>query len=306
MWRTVIITKGERITIRDNWLVVYSENNEQRVPIGDLYSVVIDNRAAMLSAVVLTTLAMANVHIYFCDSKHIPVALSLPMNTHYKPLGVIKKQLALTDEFKDVLWQRIVEQKIRNQIICLKTVGVDPDKIKPIEDMCSKILPGDNSNREAAAAKKYFSALFGYTFKRTDDDVTNAALNYGYTIIRSSVAKTLTAYGYNCVLGIHHINEQNAFNLADDIMEPFRPLIDLWTDNSCDDLWDELTKANRRDLVNLVNVPVKMANKKMRVRYAIDKCVSSLTTSIENNDPKQLILPTLIPIENEFEDDEDG
>lgn len=267
---------------------------------------VIDNRAAMLSAAVLTTLAMANVHIYFCDSKHIPVALSLPMNTHYKPLGVIKKQLALTDEFKDVLWQRIVEQKIRNQIICLKTVGVDPDKIKPIEDMCSKILPGDKSNREAAAAKKYFSALFGYTFKRTDDDVTNAALNYGYTIIRSSVAKTLTAYGYNCVLGIHHINEQNAFNLADDIMEPFRPLIDLWTDNSCDDLWDELTKTNRRDLVNLINVPVKMANKKMRVRYAIDKCVSSLTTSIENNDPKQLILPTLIPIENEFEDDEDG
>lgn len=305
MWRTVIISKGERITVRDNWLVVYSENNEQRVPIGDLYSVVIDNRAAMLSVSVLTTLAMANVHIYFCDNKHTPVALSLPMNTHYKPFGIIKKQLSLTDEFKDLLWKRIVEQKIKNQIICLKTVGVYPEKIKPIEELCQEVLPGDKRNREAAAAKKYFSALFGCTFKRTDDDITNAALNYGYAIIRSSVAKTLTAYGYNCVLGIHHINEQNAFNLADDIMEPFRPLVDLWTDNSCDDLWEELTKTNRKDLINLVNVPIKMENKKTRVRYAIDKCVSSLTTAIEKNDPDLLILPKLIPIEYDFEDDED-
>lgn len=306
MWRTVIITKGERITIKDNWLVVYSESDEQRVPIGDLYSVVIDNRAAMLSTAVLTTLAMANVHIYFCDSKHIPVALSLPMSTHYKPLGVIKRQIAMTEDFKDRLWQRIVEQKIKNQIICLKTVGVNSEKIKPIEELCKEILPGDKKNREAAAAKKYFSALFGCTFKRTDDDITNASLNYGYTIIRSSVAKTLTAYGYNCVLGIHHINEQNAFNLADDIMEPFRPLVDLWTDNSCVDLWEELTKTNRKDLINLVNVPIKMENKKTRVRYAIDKCVSSLTSAIEKNDPELLILPTLIPIENDFEDDEDG
>lgn len=83
-------------------------------------------------------------------------------------------------------------------------------------------------------------------------------------------------------------------------MEPFRPLVDLWTDNSCDDLWEELTKTNRKDLINLVNVPIKMENKKTRVRYAIDKCVSSLTSAIEKNDPELLILPTLIPIENDF------
>ena len=120
MWRTVIVTKGEKLTIRDNWLIVYSDSREQQVPIGDLYSVVIDNRAALVSVAVLTALAMANVHIFFCDSKHIPVAVSLPVNTHYKPLGVIKKQIAMTDEFKGLLWQRIVKQKIRNQIICLK------------------------------------------------------------------------------------------------------------------------------------------------------------------------------------------
>lgn len=306
MWRTVIVTKGERLTIRDNWLIVYSEDNEQRVPIGDLYSVVIDNRSALMSVAVITTLALANVHIYFCDEKHNPAAVSLPLNTHYKPFGVLKKQLSLTDEFKDLLWQRIIRQKVKNQSRCLKIAGVSPDKIKPIEELAEKITPGDMTSKEGIAAKKYFSALFGTTFRRTDEDVTNAALNYGYAIIRSAIAKTIVAYGFNGAIGIHHINEQNPFNLADDLIEPFRPLVDLWTDNSCDDLWEELSKTNRKDLVNLLNVPIKMDDKKTRVRYAIDKCVSSLVSAIDKNNPELLLLPQLIPIESDFEDDEDG
>lgn len=306
MWRTVIVTQGEKLTIKDNWLVVFSDNTEQRVPIGDLYSVVIDNRSALISVNALVALAEANVHVYYCDSKHVPVALTLPMNPHYKPFGVVKKQLALTDEFKDILWQRIVQQKIANQVACLKLVSVNREYIDPIEKMISEVLPGDKSNREAAAARKYFYALFGTDFRRMTDDVTNAALNYGYSIIRSSICKTLVAYGYNCVLGIHHINEQNAYNLADDMMEPFRPLVDLWTDNSRDELFQELTKTNRRNLVNLINVPVKMGKRKTRVRYAIDRCISSLTSAIDKNDPELLQLPSLIEIDEMFEDDEDG
>ena len=306
MWRTVIVTQGEKLTVRDGWLVVWSEQTEQRVPIGDLYSVVVDNRKAFISVNALVSLAEANVHIYFCDAKHTPTVLALPMSTHYKPLGVVKRQLALTSGFKGLLWQKIVKQKIANQIKCLKLAGVKRYLIEPLEEMQEAVLPDDITNREAAAARKYFSALFGNAFRRMDEDVTNAALNYGYTIMRSSVAKTLVAYGYNCVLGIHHINEQNAYNLADDIMEPFRPLVDLWTDNSCDDLFNELTKENRRGLVNLVNVPIKMGRRKTRVRYAIDKCVSSLTSAIEKNDPDLLQLPSLIQIDETFEDEEDG
>lgn len=148
-------------------------------------------------------------------------------------------------------------------------------------------------------------SLFGCGFTRSDDDVTNAALNYGYAIIRSCACKTLTSYGYNCVLGIHHINEFNPFNLADDIMEPFRPIVDLWTDNNCDCLFRELSKTNRRDLVNLMNVPVRIDGKKTRVRYAMDKYVASLTTAIEKQDPTLLKLPELVKIDGYFEDDED-
>ena len=153
MWRTVIVTKGEKITLRDNWLVVYSDNIEQRMPLEDIYSVVIDNRAALVSVSLMAALAEANIHVIFCDSKHTPTALMLPMNTHYKPFGVIKRQLALSDEFKSVLWQRIVQQKLTNQIICLKLAGINTDEIEPIEEMVSEVLPNDKTNREAAAAK---------------------------------------------------------------------------------------------------------------------------------------------------------
>ena len=100
MWRTVIVTKGEKLTLRDNWLIVYSEHTEQRVPLGDLYSVVVDNRATLVSVRLLAALAEANIHVLFCDSKHTPTALMLPINTHYKPFGVIKRQLALSEDFK--------------------------------------------------------------------------------------------------------------------------------------------------------------------------------------------------------------
>ncbi len=132
---------------------------------------------------------------------------------------------------KSKLWQRIVKQKIANQVKCLRLAGVNKKEIETIELICAEVLPDDKTNREAAAARHYFLALFGCVFKRTNDDVTNAALNYGYAIIRSAVAKTLVAYGYNCVIGLHHSNDYNAFNLADDMMEPLRTLVDLWVDS---------------------------------------------------------------------------
>lgn len=306
MWRTVIINNGEKLTIRNNWLVIYNNELEQRIPVSDIYSLVVDNRSALLSVSVLTTLTQCGVGIYFCNEKHIPVSLTLPLNTHYRPLSVIKKQMALTEDFKDSLWQKIIMKKIQNQSACLRFSHIDPDIIKSIEELIDKVDKGDTKNREGTAARKYFRALFGFGFMRGAEDITNAALNYGYSILRSSICKTLVAYGYNCTIGIHHINESNPFNLADDMMEPLRPLIDLWTDNNCDNLFEELTKTNRRDLINLMNVPIRFNGKKMRVRYAIDKYISSLTTSIEKNNAELLKIPDLIKIETDFEDDEDG
>ena len=305
MWRTVIVTSGERLNIKDNWLVVSDGTSESRIPVDDIYSVVIENRAAMLSVSVLTTLTQAGAHIILCDEKHLHVTAALPINTHYRPFNVIKKQIEMTQEFKDLLWQKIVESKIHNQYLCLKYREVDISKCNEIDKLSHKVKPGDSTNREAVAARKFFVSLFGSTFRRTDEDVTNASLNYGYAIIRSCVAKTLAGFGFIGTVGIHHINETNPFNLADDIMEPLRPVVDMWTDENCDMLFETLTYQNRKCLIDLPNQIILQSGKRMRIRYAIETYVKSLVSAINNNDVALLEVPELIPFDDFFEDEDD-
>lgn len=294
------------MTVREGWLHVYSPQQEARVPIGDLYSVVVDNRQTLLSMGVLTQLAQAGVHVLLCDDKHLPCAELLPLALHYRPLTVLQKQMELSESFKDLLWQRIVAAKIQNQAKVLRLVGASSSKAQKLEELALQVRPGDRGNKEAQAAKLYFPALFGAGFTRALEDVTNAALNYGYAIIRSAVCKTLAGYGYSGVLGLHHIGPGNPFNLADDLMEPLRPLVDLWTDDHCDDLYEELTRTNRKGLIDLVNHIVRLDGKKMRVRYAIDRYVKSLTSAIDGQDAGLLLLPELIRNDPTFEDEQDG
>lgn len=306
MWRTVIVSEGEKITVKDGWLNVFCDKIEQHVPLDDIHTLVIDNRSALISVAAMTALTSAGAQVFFCDEKHNPVSAAYPLNTHYRPFGVVKSQLMMSDELKNALWAKIIVQKIRNQWRCLRLAGVNEEKADPVIRLAGQILPGDPQNREGTAAKKYFSALFGPAFSRNDDDVTNAALNYGYAIMRSSLCKTLVAYGFNCVIGLHHISETNPFNLADDMIEPLRPLVDLWTDANCDNLFDHLSKDNRTALINLINAPVLFDGKKMRVRYAIDRYIASLSAAVIKNDARLLKLPSLIALEDTFEDEQDG
>lgn len=305
MWRTVIISSGEKITVKDNWLVVSNGEKTSRVPIGDLYSVVVDNKDALFSVPVMTQLSKAGVHVIFCDEKHLPVTDAVPLNYHYQPLPVVNAQIVMEQEFADKLWDIIVRQKIINQSLCLKFAGVKTEKREQVRDLADEVFDGDKRNREGIAAKLYFSALFGSTFRRSDEDVTNAALNYGYAIIRSGICKALVGHGFHCVLGLHHCNASNYFNLADDLIEPFRPLVDMWTDRNCDNLFRELTKENRKELVGITNYPMLFDGKKMRVRYIIDRYVASLSAAILNDDVSLIKVPELIRLDDFFEDDLD-
>lgn len=304
MWRTVIINQGERITIQNGNLHVFSEEMESLVPLADIYAVVIDNRAALISVQTLAQLSELGAHVYYCNEKHVPVGVTVPLNPHFRPLAVLKKQFGLSQEMKDALWGRIVKAKIENQARCLRFAGVDKQREDVLLELAAAVTPGDIGGCEAIAAKKYFASLFGFGFVRRADDVTNAALNYGYTILRSSICKTLVAYGYNCVLGLHHCSEKNEFNLADDLMEPFRPIVDLWVDENCENLFEELTKSNRKGLIGLLNMAIMLDGKRMRVRNAIDACVSSLTSALEKGKPSLLKLPVLLPYGEMVDEDE--
>lgn len=294
MFRTVTVYRGEKISAWQGWVIVSSSDGEQKLPIEDVYCIVVDNQQTALTTAAITQLTASGAHILICDEKHLPNTLILPHNTHYHPLTVIRRQIGLPEDVKDALWDRIVKAKITNQALVLKyAFGACPTE-KRLLELAGEVIEGDSGNREGIAARLFFHGLYGYEFVRMYDDPTNAALNYGYTVIRSAVAKTLTAYGYNCVLGLHHINESNAFNLADDLMEPLRPLVDLWVFEHREELVDDLTKQQKNELAALVNAVIEWNGKRMRVRNAIDKYVSSLTTAITRLAPGELKLPTVI------------
>jgi len=294
MFRTILIHDGEYLSVKDNWLYVKKDDKEVKVPIDDIYNVVIDNRAASVTIPCITALTNAGVHVIICDEKHLPMSIILPLNTHYRPYNVLKKQISMTAEFKDMLWNEVVKSKLINQARVLQFCGVEKDKVDRIYQLAEDVHEGDVGNCEAVGAKMFFRGLMGTEFLRFNDDCINAALNYGYAIIRSSVAKALAVHGFNCALGIHHINEYNPFNLADDLMEPFRPIVDLWVDKHNDDLFDELTKEQRKELVSIVNYHIKFDNKKMKVRNAIEKYISSFVSAIDCEDASKLKLPYVL------------
>ena len=304
MFRTLLVNSGQRIGIKDNWLTVETSEGEKRVPIEDLYAVVVDNQASYLTTPAIHRLTQAGTHILICNEKHVPVSLILPLNTHYHPLTVIRRQIEMSDSFKNALWDKIVKSKIRNQAKVLELCGGKPDKVARIYELAEEVTEGDSGNREGIAAKMFFREMYGSEFVRMNDDGINAALNYGYAIIRSSICKTLCAYGYNCVIGIHHISESNPFNLADDMMEPFRPVVDMWVDDNHEDLMEGLTRRQRSELVSLVNDYVMLNGRKMRIRNAMDDYVSSLTTAILRSKPDALSLPEIIRTDIYDEGDE--
>ncbi len=295
MWRSVIIYNGERLSVQDDWLVVsFEDDTSKKIPLEDLYCIVIDNKDLVLTVPTLSLIAKHRIHLILTDEKHLPVAQMYPMNTNYHCYRILKKQLEMTDDFKGEIWKRITQRKIENQATCLENVWAERDVVKRMRQLASEVLPHDVGNREGICAKLFFRNIYGADFIRFWDDDINAVLNYGYAIIRSGVAKSLVAHGFNCVMGVHHISETNEFNLADDFMEPLRPLVDEWIAKNTDCISEGLSKYVKNELVSLVNTEISIDGKTMKGRYAIDSMVKSFVTSLETQNPDRLILPEII------------
>lgn len=304
MFRTVVVNFGEKISVKDNWVVVTAGDEDRRIPLEDIYSIVIDNPITCITAPAITKLTDNGTHILVCNEKHLPVSIILPQNNHYRPLNVIRKQIDMSVDFKNQLWDKIIKAKIINQSKTLKLCGCKKEIYNRLLDFSEEVIDGDEGNREAVAAKMFFREMYGSSFIRMADDAINAALNYGYSIIRSAFCKTLVSYGYNCVLGLHHINESNPFNLADDLMEPLRPIIDMWVDDNIEDLVDSITRQQRNELASITNNLILWNGKQMRIRNAIDKYVSSLTTAIDKNNADLLKIPEIIRTDIYNEEDD--
>lgn len=292
-WRVVAIENPARLSLRDNQLVI-AQDVEATLPIEDLDTLVLDSYGITTTANLLTALATKSTTTVICDEKHLPASVLLPYSQHSRQAKVSRQQLAMSQPLKKQLWQHVVEQKIVNQADVLRMVGLDDMSIRK---HASDVKSGDTSNRESIAARIYFDQLL--------DDATrrkpiwhNAALNYGYAIVRSHIARHIAARGLVASQGIFHHNELNSFNLADDLIEPYRAAVDLYVLEKVAPLHvgdrdASLTKHDRQLIIDILNYYVIISDKKFMIKHAVERTVESFIECIEVKEVRKLLLPKI-------------
>ncbi|MGM9992131.1 MAG: type II CRISPR-associated endonuclease Cas1 [Candidatus Bruticola sp.] len=299
-FKSIFVANSAQISVRLNQLVICQQDEEVLRPLEDMTSLMVESRQVTITAAALQKLAEYEVTVYFCDERHLPSALLLPLNYHCRQLKVLQAQIDLKKVRQKHFWQQIVIAKIKNQAACLNFAQ------KPGADylraLATKVRSGDSQNCEATAAAFYFPRLFGPGFARELPCLANSLLNYAYSIIRGAVARNLVTHGLEPCLGVFHHNQLNQFNLADDLMEPLRPLADLFAfsylqQNLCSQQSDELTPSVKRELFNLTNYVMQQQGKRVRLIGAIISMVESFSRALtEGSD--NLDLPQLIPLES--------
>ncbi|WP_243427955.1 type II CRISPR-associated endonuclease Cas1 [Alkaliphilus hydrothermalis] len=279
--------------VSKNQLVIQQGAESIPIPLEDISVIVIETSQATITTALMSRLADDKIAVFFCDEKHIPNSVVIPFQSHSRQNKILNTQISLSKPFINRCWQMIIKQKITNQSECLrllKRVGYNQ-----LCQIATQVQSGDKTNREAYAAKLYFNCLFE-NFTRHGDDTTNAALNFGYAILRGAIARTLTAYGFIPALGIHHCSELNNFNLADDFIEAYRPFVDLWVVENIDE-GTEFSRSIRSNLLNILNYDCLFDGKKQKILRSIDMMISSFVSACNNMNFESLKLPELIPLE---------
>ena len=278
-FRTVVITRQSKITYKNRFLVVKQENDEKYIHLSEIDTIIVDSISVSISAYLLKELADNKINIIFCDEKHNPFGEVVPYYSKHNTSKMIKEQIKWKVSDKDKIWAKIVKNKIMNQALLLKKTK--SSKYKLILSYIDEVVDGDKTNREGHAAKVYFNALFGNDFVRNSDDTINAALNYGYAILLSTINKEIINNGYLTQLGIHHKNEFNEFNLTCDLMEPFRIVIDNFV------YYNQARKLDteyKLDIVNILNGTFKYQGKNYTLKDIIKIFVKNTLESINNLD----------------------
>ncbi len=293
-YRTVVVASPAKITVKNSQLVIEGEHNGT-VPIEDLRSLMLESRASTVTAYALSALSEAGVCVYICDEKHLPSAVLQPIGRYSRIRKQILTQLSQGKPHLKRMWQSIVVKKIKNQAKCLELCGVAPEYYGNVSRLAGAVGSGDPTNVEGQAAALYFKYLFGKSFARGQETPINAALNYGYAIMRGYIARTVANYGYEPSIGLHHRSELNPYNLADDLIEPFRPLVDLFVFQTMPE--DVFEAKERHALCGLLNLDVISDGECHTAAYAVERLVQSLERCLaEGGESEMLLLPDLKPL----------
>lgn len=285
-WRVVVISSRSKLDYKMGSLVVRSEDTEKRIFLDDISVLMIETTAVSITAYLLAELTERKIKAIFCDNKHNPASELIPMYGSYVSSGRIREQIAWLPEAKEKVWQEITKAKIKNQAKVLEKAG-EKEKSEQLLEYAEQVLPGDTTNREGHAAKVYFNALFGMDFYRDMNDIRNAILNYGYTILLSCFNREIAASGYLTQLGIWHDNAENPFNLGSDLMESFRPIIDWFAYEHAN--FAAFEKEEKLQVLDLLNSKIGIDSSSQYLNNAVGIYSRSIFNALSENNTAKIL-----------------
>ena len=290
--RTLYFGNPTRLSVKQNQLLIKTDERETIVPIEDIGVLIIDHYQTSLTHAVLHKLLENNAAVITCNDKHHPTGLFLNLDGHTQQSEKFKAQVNASEPLKKQLWQQTIKAKIKNQAAVLDKWEMDNSYLKRCEQL---VLSGDTSNQEAQAARYYWKTFFQeedpFFIRERFGEYPNNFLNYGYAILRATVARGLVSSGLLPTLGIHHQNKYNAYCLADDIMESYRPYIDhLVKEIMLESEEQVLTTDIKKRLLNIPNIAIKIEGKDSPLMVGLQRTTASLARCFEG-EAKKILYP---------------
>lgn len=290
--RTLFFGKPSRLSMKDKQLVIESKEDGaiHKIPIEDIGYAVIENQQISFSVPLLQELMTNNVAVIFCDASHMPNSMLLNLDSHHLQSEMFRFQINASEPLKKNLWKQTIEAKIRNQSALLHKLGKNGNLLKPFY---SNVKSGDADNREGAAARVYWTEMYGQDFIRDRyGTCPNNLLNYAHIVLRAAVARALTGSGLLPTLGLFHHNRYNAFCLADDIMEPYRPFVDEIVFKLFQNDHQELTTEVKTEILKILANDVCFENTTRPLMVGLSQTTASLARCF-TGEQKKIVYPEL-------------
>ena len=280
-WKTIVIGCESKVSLTLNRMRITIDDEYQNIPLSDIDTVIFSHIGVVITIPLLSKLVENNINIIVCDDKNDPIGIFQPFNNHSLVFKRLNNQLNWKLTRKKKFWKIIIEQKIQSEIDSLTIEKKNDLVIKQLNVYKDSVYTDDQTNREAIASRSYFQELFGNGFTRDDNNVVNAALNYGYKIIASYISKCITSRGLITQLGVHHIGESNPFNLTYDFIEPFRVFIDLWV---YENIKSSFSTYEKTEIINILNYKINVNHKWIRLCDAIEDIIDSYIAFLDERE----------------------
>lgn len=298
-----MIKDGDYLRLKLDNLEIEKGGQKFTLPLSDIATITLEGDILTLTTKLLAKLAQHNIAVIICDNKYVPCGIFMGFGQYHRTAKRNLEQIAWSEPLRQEVWTVIMRQKIGNQKAVLLARGAEKERTDKMQELLDNIQLADQTNREGHAAKVYFNSLYGMTFTREQDCLENGAMNYGYTIIRAYMARLVTSLGLIPTLGVFHRNEFNSFNLVDDLMEPFRPLMDWYILEKILPYYPKyLSWEARCKLIDFLNHPYIHNGKKTTVDLVmLDYVNSFIKTMQQKGDLLEIKLEGLTQLKNEHQ-----